>query len=477
MHKLFFILALSSHSLLQAAEPSAIGMSATLFILLLTLIIALMFYLKNIQRENMRFKTLFFHSDTPILFVGTRGGILDLNRSAMTLLGYSKAQITHRKWFEKLLPDETSLQIRHHLHRTFKKGDKGTFEAPVVTADGTILDASFTLERLPKPLIGFVLTLQDRTKKTALKEELMSVQEHLKETRTALEHLGEQFKVTFDIAINGIALLDDEGKMIYVNRALTEMFEYNHLYIKHLGISLLFEDEASWQTLLRSTRHEGQIEKRHIRSKTRSGQDLDIDLTMGYLPELKQYYLVLQDITKALAYTTQLQERHKDLTQRVQTDPLTSAYNRFYMEEVLEELMECRSPAFGFVIFDIDHFKQVNDTYGHLVGDDVLVNLVNALKQELQDDAVLARFGGEEFVIVLPGRSHEESLAFAKHLQKLIPALVFEGCPPVTCSFGVTSFHPGDDKRALIQRTDSALYRAKHAGRNCVIDADDLSGT
>ncbi len=472
MRKLLSVLALFSHSLLQADEIGTVLMSATLFVLLFTLIIALMLYLKNIQRENLRFNTLFFHSDTPILFINSKGIIQELNRSAETLMGYSKAQLTHQKWFEKLLPDETSLQIRHQIHRTLNKEEKIRFTAPVIRADGTVLEAGFTLEHLPKPLKGFILTLEDRTKGEALKEELITVHEHLNETQRALEQLTEQFKVTFDIAINGIALLDDDGTMIYLNKALTDMFEYNEAYIKHLGLTFLVDNEESCQQLLKVTRQGEPIEKMLIRSQTRNGQKLDIHLTMGYLPELKQYYLVLQDITQDLAFTTQMQERQKDLTQRVQTDSLTSAYNRSYMQEFLAQLMESPSEPFGFLLFDIDHFKNINDTYGHLVGDDVLVHLVNALKTRIRKDDLLARFGGEEFVIVLPHTPHEESLDFAKRLQAFIQTLSFEGCPQITCSFGVTSFQPNDDRRALIQRADNALYLAKEAGRNCVIDAD-----
>lgn len=169
MKKQLFIAALFTHSFLQADDFGTIFMSATLFTLLITLVFALMLYLKNLQKENLRFKTLFYYSETPTLLITPKGVILDFNRSAQTLLGYSKAQLTGQKWFEKLLPDERSLQVRHQIHQALKKEDKSTFAAPIISADGTILDVDFTLNTLPQPLKGSILTLIDISKGEALK--------------------------------------------------------------------------------------------------------------------------------------------------------------------------------------------------------------------------------------------------------------------------------------------------------------------
>ncbi|MGB5965836.1 MAG: diguanylate cyclase [Sulfurimonadaceae bacterium] len=475
MKKQLFIAALFSHSFLQASDFGTVFMSATLFILLITLVFALTLYLKNLQKESLKNSALFDYSDVPTLFINAKGAIVDLNQSAQALLGYSKKQLLQQKWYEKLLPDERSLQIRHHIHQTLKEDARSTFTSYLVRANGQLLEIDYTLSALPEPLNGSILTLVDVSKSEELKDELMSVQEHLNETKTALEHLSEQFKVTFDIAINGIALLDSNGNMIYLNRALTEMFEYNEDYLKHLGLRILVDNDESCQQLLQTAKRGEKIEKMHIRSQTRSGKDLDIDLTMGYLPEIKQYYLVAQDITKSLAYTTELKQTQKTLEQRVITDYLTSAYNRSYMEESLERLILIEKETFGFIILDIDHFKNVNDTYGHLVGDDVLIHLVDALKEKLRRDDILARFGGEEFAIILPHATHEESLKIAQKLQEHVASLTFENCPKITCSFGVESFDGTQDKRILLLSADKALYRAKKGGRNRIVDARSLS--
>ncbi len=444
-------------------------MSGTLFVLLLTLIFSLTLYLKNLQKENLKNSALFNFSDVPTLFISTNEKVADLNQSALTLLGYSKKQLSSKKWYERLLPDETSIRIRHQIHKNLNADARATFSTYLVRADGELLESKCTLTLLPKPCRGAILTLIDISNSEALKDKLISVQEHLAETQKALVHLSEQFKATFDIAINGIALLDENGKMTYLNRALTEMFEYNEDYMRHLGLRLLVDEESS-QQLLQSVKQGEKIDKMHIRTLTRSGLTLDINLTLGYLPEIKQYYLVVQDITKTLAFTNELQRTQKSLEQRVITDFLTSAYNRSYMEERLQHLMLVQQEPFGFILFDIDHFKEVNDTYGHLVGDDVLVNLVNTIKEKLRPEDILARYGGEEFAIILPKTSHDESLMIAHTLQEEIAAQTFENCPKVTCSFGVESFDGTQDKRTLLLSADKALYHAKESGRNRVVD-------
>ena len=462
-------------SLLLAQEYGAIFMSTTLLVLLLTLVFLLFTYIKTLQRENIKNSALFEYSDVPTLFINTKGIVLDLNESAKSLLGYTKKQITAQKWYEKLLPDENAIQIRHHIHQTIKKDARASFDAHLICANGSILACNCHLTNLPSPIHGTLLTLVDISEDKVLKKELITLQEHLTETQSALKDVGEQFKVTFDIAINGIALLDEEGKISYLNRAITEMYEYNEDYLRHLGITLLLGDEEAVKALLDTAKRGEKIDKMHIHSQTRTGKALDVDLTLGYLPELKQYYMVVQDITKALAYTTELQKSKKTLEQRVIKDCLTTAYNRSYMEERLEQLIDVEQTEFGLIIIDIDHFKQVNDTYGHLVGDDVLINLVNALQEKLRKGDTLARFGGEEFVFILPHATHSESLKIAHKLRAYVESLSFEGCPKITCSFGVESFSGSMDKRSLLLSADRALYKAKDSGRNCVINARELN--
>ncbi|KYH30600.1 GGDEF domain-containing response regulator [Neomoorella mulderi] len=153
------------------------------------------------------------------------------------------------------------------------------------------------------------------------------------------------------------------------------------------------------------------------------------------------------------------------------TDPLTGAYNRRYFLEMLErEIERTRRTGhpFALIMLDLDHFKGINDRFGHAAGDRVLKSLVAAFKERLRKTDCLARWGGEEFVILLPETGVEGAATLAEELRQKLSEMEIPGVGLVTASFGVTGYHPGDTVDAVTQRVDSALYRAKGNGRNCV---------
>lgn len=150
-------------------------------------------------------------------------------------------------------------------------------------------------------------------------------------------------------------------------------------------------------------------------------------------------------------------------------DSLTNALMRRTLIAASEpELERCRrhGRSMGLLMLDIDHFKAINDTHGHQMGDRVLVDFVKRITPLLRRPDLLGRFGGEEFVVLLPETSQEEAVAVAERLRDAI-ASPLEGVPPVTVSIGVTANRP-DDARidVLLARVDRALYKAKAAGRN-----------
>jgi diguanylate cyclase (GGDEF)-like protein/PAS domain S-box-containing protein len=150
-------------------------------------------------------------------------------------------------------------------------------------------------------------------------------------------------------------------------------------------------------------------------------------------------------------------------------DPLTKLYNRgAFTQELSKKIKSAQrhKENFGFILFDIDHFKLVNDTYGHKVGDDVLIKLSSSISQHIREDDFLARWGGEEFVIISNYSDIKPLIKFVKKLQKEITKLSFDPVPKVTLSFGLTIFQDKDTKDTILNRADEALYRAKKNGRN-----------
>lgn len=153
-------------------------------------------------------------------------------------------------------------------------------------------------------------------------------------------------------------------------------------------------------------------------------------------------------------------------------DKLTGIYNRAKFNTILINDIEKASETgatFSVLMFDIDKFKSVNDTYGHLVGDNVLVTLSKIIRKNIRSSDLFARWGGEEFMLILPSSSLENGVKVAELLRQRVEEYTFDDVGHVTCSFGVTSFERGDDLDSLLTRVDEALYEAKESGRNRVV--------
>jgi diguanylate cyclase (GGDEF)-like protein len=161
----------------------------------------------------------------------------------------------------------------------------------------------------------------------------------------------------------------------------------------------------------------------------------------------------------------------EELRKRATTDSLTQAYNRSKFDEILKsEINRCRryNTNLSLLVLDIDHFKKINDNHGHLAGDDILKSVVNLTQNSIRGTDYLARWGGEEFVVLLPETGLDRASALAERIKKNIEDHEFEKIGTVTVSFGVTQWKNNESEDALIKRADDALYRAKNLGRNRV---------
>ena len=160
------------------------------------------------------------------------------------------------------------------------------------------------------------------------------------------------------------------------------------------------------------------------------------------------------------------------------TDPLTGLGNRKYFDRMIETAVQNAVAAgepLSLLMFDIDHFKSFNDSYGHLTGDQVLRLVGMSLKQSIKGQDITARYGGEEFAVVLPNTALRQALTVADHIRRAVMAKELkkkstgEILGRVTISVGVSMLKQGDDTDSLIERADACLYAAKRNGRNRVI--------
>ena len=185
--------------------------------------------------------------------------------------------------------------------------------------------------------------------------------------------------------------------------------------------------------------------------------------------QLRQMNAELETLVSAR--TQELVEKNRELEILSVTDKLTGLANRRKLDQVLdEELIRARryGVEFSLAIMDIDHFKRVNDTYGHSAGDLVLEAMARIMRQCTRDADLVARMGGEEFVVVCRHAGIERCQVVAEKIRVAIEAHDFAGIGRVTASFGVAVFDKNDSIASLMARADVAVYRAKAGGRNRV---------
>jgi diguanylate cyclase (GGDEF)-like protein len=158
------------------------------------------------------------------------------------------------------------------------------------------------------------------------------------------------------------------------------------------------------------------------------------------------------------------------------TDPLTGLANRRTMERQVEALSR-RGQLFSVVIVDIDHFKKLNDTHGHETGDKAIKAVASLLRRSIREQDLVCRFGGEEFVFILPGFAAEEALGVYNRIQRDLPgALQRSSLPLFTLSAGVADHSHGGDFESILCLADQALYQAKNSGRNRAVQAGTEAG-
>ncbi|WP_428263927.1 diguanylate cyclase [Haliangium sp.] len=167
---------------------------------------------------------------------------------------------------------------------------------------------------------------------------------------------------------------------------------------------------------------------------------------------------------------------HEEIYRLTTIDGLTQVYNkRFFLDTLEREMgraMRYRRDL-SLILFDIDHFKRVNDTYGHLAGDHVLKELATLIRQRIRREDILARYGGEEFAIVLPEIDHANAMYFGDKVRDMVETarICFDDTEiPITISVGVSTLEPTtQDSATFIRLTDEKLYQAKNEGRNRVV--------
>ena len=191
--------------------------------------------------------------------------------------------------------------------------------------------------------------------------------------------------------------------------------------------------------------------------------------------ELKKYHDRLEHTVNELQM--EMEERKlaiEELEQLAITDPLTSLFNRRKFNELLDYEVERNQryhTGLSLIMCDIDHFKQINDKFGHVAGDTALKTFSEKVTENIRDVDIFARWGGEEFMILMPNADINSARSVAEKLRKTIEDTNIQTVSSLTASFGVTHCNDNDTTISFIERVDEALYKAKQLGRNTVVTA------
>lgn len=298
----------------------------------------------------------------------------------------------------------------------------------------------------------------------------VSVQKDITEERRRDDEL-RLLSTALEVSVDPVLITDPDGTITYVNAAFEEQTGYsrNEAVGKNPRFLQSGQQEPGfyrgmWETLARGEAFRGEFVNRR-RDGTLMNMEQSISPVTDAHGRVTHYVSISKDVTDRV--------RMEDEIRRLaHTDWLTGLANRLSLGNTLEAEME-RSRRYGrplsLIMFDIDHFKDFNDDYGHETGDDVLKRLADTVQGALREADALGRWGGEEFMVVVPETPGAGAKAMAEKLRKAVAAME-TACPvSVTASFGVTEMRQGDTPKTFARRVDEAMYQAKEAGRNRVV--------
>jgi diguanylate cyclase (GGDEF)-like protein len=270
--------------------------------------------------------------------------------------------------------------------------------------------------------------------------------------------------------------MDDGGKILYGNPAGQRIWGG----ARYVGLDQFAEYKGWWVGSGKRIAAEEWAAARAIRTGDISvNEEVEIECFDGSRKVILNSALPIPDanggVAGAIMVNHDITERKRvedELRGMVDRDPLTNAYNRRALYDFLEsEIHRLRryGGSLSVVMFDVDHFKDINDDHGHLAGDRVLVAIAELVREELRGLDRLARYSGEEFLIITPNTGAQRAIVLAERLRAQIASASFDTVSRVTCSFGVCEFNGDEDADTLVRRADDLMYKARRSGRNSLV--------
>ncbi len=287
--------------------------------------------------------------------------------------------------------------------------------------------------------------------------DLVKTKKKLQLLAQAVEQMDELVKIT-----------DPQGQILYVNNSLIANTGYKEIELigQTPRIFKSGKHPRSFYKDLWDTITAKKIYRNVLINKKKDGTLYYEDLTISPMLDEKGEILYFVATSKDVSKQIELEEKLKNMATR---DALTGIYNRYKMnEEIDAEIKKSKryNQRFSILMFDIDFFKQINDTYGHDIGDKVLVELCENITKIIRDTDIFARWGGEEFIILARETNEESTFLLAEKIRKKVASHIFVQDIHITISIGAALFMPTYTKEEILKNVDNALYEAKRTGRN-----------
>ncbi len=430
--------------------------------------------------------------------------MLFVSEGCYDLTGYKPDDLLHNKniSFNDLIIPEDRQKIWDQIQVAIKENQKYEFIYRIHTADQQEKwvwergQAVFDDKQQFIALEGFITDVTDRIRSEieakkaqqqadALREALTEITTQLSLAEVLRKILDSLKKVLSYDSATLFLKLDGEIKIVAARGfdntglLLNRTFPSNHQLIKAI-------DSVRNPLILKDAAHDPRFEKWDIKEQSRSWMGIPLirnHITIGYLtldnnqPDIytEEDANTAQLFANGAAIVIENAKLYEKSQQLATSDALTSIFNRRHFYELalneFERSVRYKAPL-SVIMLDIDHFKYINDKYGHLTGDQILISFVQRVHAELRTSDIFARYGGEEFIILLPETDNQQAIQVAERIRLVTAEKPFANkktAPYITISLGVATLDPScDNLDTLIDRSDKALYEAKQIGRNRV---------
>jgi diguanylate cyclase (GGDEF)-like protein/PAS domain S-box-containing protein len=444
---------------------------------------------ERLQVVEARCRLLAENASDVIWTMSLDGRITDVSPSVERLRGFTPEEAMQQPLEEILTPPSAAITLDYfsRMASLLQAGlplERARYEQEYRCKDGSTIWCDvhvlpvYTADGTPVELLG-------------VSRDITAVKRAESEAKRSEERIRKMLQ-DLPVAI-AVASLQPDQRILYRNTTFDRIFGWTPQEIpthEDWFVRAYPDDEYRrvvrdrWTAAIaRASEQQGQVTPYEFRVTCRDGTVKDIVVggtvfddrlicSFVDISERKRFEVELvQARNAAEAANRALQKANAELQRLAVTDHLTGIWNRAYFEAAVAAEIARVARYFApvsLLLLDIDHFKAINDIHGHLVGDRILIELTGLIGHHLREVDVLARWGGEEFVILMPHCGASESLHAAEKLRALVADRAFPEVGAVTVSIGVAEFRPRESDNALIKRADDALYAAKAGGRNRV---------